>query len=176
MLNLTSTPPNYTYAMQQPELAGAKIVYVPQNANSLVALNNGNLYQISLGSNGVATDALLSTGVVDFNIENNGYIYYVQKLSGKYELERMLINGSNKSVIASTIDPSASYTFAYSAQKDIIAVLANDTKTLTAYYSVNGQPITLPLSNNAAKALWSKDGNYLVYSTKMRPRFIIGKR
>jgi hypothetical protein len=166
VLDISGNQPVYAYVINQSELLNSKIVWNPQNSNELMALNNGNLYRITLGAAGLVSDNLIENEVVDFAIEANGYVYFVVNNKSDYALDKMLTNGNNETVIASPVDKSSSYTFAYSIQRDIIAVLPSDTKSLNAYYKLNNQSSTLLLANNIDNMVWSKDGNYLVFYNK----------
>ena len=123
ILDVSGSSPVYSYQLAQPEVQNAKILWNPRNSNELMALSSGNLFYLGLGSSGAVSDNLVEKNVIDYSIESNGLVYFIQNTKTGYELNKMRTDGSNKVTITSSIVNSPSYAFAYSSQRDIIAIL-----------------------------------------------------
>jgi len=141
-----------------------------QNAWWNVA-NNTELYlQTSSGISLVSVNATsLPTPILDsaisFKVDESRQILYVTKDSSNvYSVNKMNLDGGNKTTLVTGIPAAKSYRLGYSTSYNTLTVLNNDTGELTAYGTSNAnKKISTLLSTGVTSFGWSKSGEYLYY-------------
>ncbi|MDD5693141.1 MAG: PEGA domain-containing protein [Patescibacteria group bacterium] len=163
ILDFSKTEPAYSYRFDPSKYPMTKTEWNPKNQNELISTMSGSLYRLVLENNGQISQNLLDKNIVDFSVDSSGTIFYVQDLTAGYVVARIQPDGSGKNNIAESVEKSKSYQFAYSRQKNYLALLPNDTKNLTAYYQANGAKTSLQLDQKILGIEWNKDGTRLAY-------------
>ncbi len=171
VLDLANENSGFTYQIDQTKGLYTKILWNPKNSQELIALSAKTLYKLNLGSESKISSQTLETEVIDFSIEGDNNIYYVKEDKDGHSLQKMSPDGNNKNIISDVIEKSTSYKFAYSRQEDIIALLAQDSKKLVAYYRLAGRLNTLTLDQDIVDMSWSKDGSKILYVSSKNAKF-----
>jgi hypothetical protein len=171
VLDLSNQDNGFIYQIDQNKNIYQKILWNPKNSSELIALSGKSLSRISLGQNQQTTSQILDSGAIDYSIESDNNIYYVKESQTSYSLLKMSTDGNNKNVISDAVEKSTAYKFSYSKQKDVVALLPVDTKNLTAYYHLSGQPNSLKLDQDVEDMNWSKDGLRILYVSDRDAKF-----
>lgn len=121
-----------------------------------------------VGVNATSISTPIVKGAISFHVDDSRQIIYaIKNDNGTYSVERMNLDGGNKTTFVASVVTASSYKFAYSPQTNILAVLNNDTGDLTAYYVGNSSKKTSVLLSTGVTSLgWSKNGECLYYSGK----------
>lgn len=133
------------------------------------ASNNKIYIQTSLGISLANIDDTSVAAPILTDVISSDYIekkiYYVGSSDeGVYTLGEMSADGGNQRLIAEDIAVSDSYSFGYSDTEDVLVVLNNDTKILTAYYiGEGGKNASLELSDGVTSFAWSENGEKIYY-------------
>ena len=171
ILDLSNQDNGFIYQIDQSKNIYQKILWNPKNSSELIALSGKNLSKISLGQNQQTTSQILDSGIIDYSIESDNNIYYIKESPISYSLMKMSTDGSDKNIISDAVEKSAAYKFSYSKQKDVVALLPVDTRNLTAYYHLGGQPNSLKLDQDIKDMSWSKDGLRILYVSDKDAKF-----
>ncbi len=163
ILDFSKTEPTYSYRLDLTKFPIAKIEWNPKNQNELIGIMNSSLYRITLENNGQTTQNLIAKGVIDFSIDNSGTIFYVYESATGNAVAKIQPDGSGLNIYSDSVEKSKLYVFAYSKQKNILAVLPNDTKKLIVYYQINGAKTSLQLDQKTLGMEWNKNGTRLAY-------------
>ncbi len=140
-----------------------ELLWNPGNQNELIGLYQQSLTRLTINGQGQLEQVPLVSKVIDYDVANDGNIYYIQEEKSNYVLDKMNLNGTNKVTIDKAVQRSSKYKFALSKQRDILALLANDSGNLVAYQKTNGLTNSVNLGSNIKDMSWSKKGNKLVY-------------
>jgi hypothetical protein len=133
------------------------------NNNELYVKTAAGISLVNMSDTSKSTPIL--SDAITFQVDESRQIFYIAKNeNGNYSVDRLSLDGSNKTTLVDSVVASSSYKLGFSSTNEILSVLSKDSNDLMTYYiGGSGKKTSIKLSGDVTDFEWSKDGDYIYY-------------